>query len=182
MSLGLEDADWPEGGGLPAVLAALIAPLIFAISAFILGLLAVWLARGAVEQTIDVFMERPGGSLLRGILTLLAVVLGAAVLVALFVGLPLGIALLFAVPVLIITGLSGAGLSLGEWIANRAGEPRSARGRIGLLALGMLVLTLVGLIPVAGAILVLVAILMGLGAVMMTVLARLGPDTGPTGY
>jgi len=182
VTLGLEDADWPEGGGFPALLAALVAPIIVAISAFIFGLLAIWLTRGAVEQTIDTFMERPGGSLLRGILTLVAVVLGAAVLVALFVGFPLGLALLLAVPVLVITGLAGAGLSVGEWIANRAGEPRSAGGRIGLMALGMLVLTLVGLIPVAGAILVLLAILMGLGAVVITARTRLRPETGPTGY
>jgi Ca2+/Na+ antiporter len=182
VTLGLEDADWPEGDGFPAILAALIAPVIFAISAFILGLLAIWLARGAVEQTIDTFMERPGGSLLRGIFTLLAVFVGAAVLVALFVGFPLGIAALFAVPVLIITGLASAGLSLGEWIANRAGEPLSASGRIGLMALGVLVLTLVGLIPIAGAVLVLLAIVMGLGAAVITVLARLRPETPPTGY
>jgi len=182
VSLGLEDADWPESEGFPAILAALIAPIIFAISAFILGLMAIWLTRGAVEQTIDTFMERPGGSLLRGILTLLAVFAGAAVLVALLVGFPLGLGLLFTVPVLVITGLASAGLSLGEWIANRAGEPRSAGGRVGLLALGMLVLTLVGLIPVAGAILVLLAILMGLGAAILTVFARLRPETAPTGY
>ncbi len=182
VTLGLEDADWPEGDGFPAILAAFIAPVIFAISAFILGLFAIWLARGAVEQTIDTFMERPGGSLLRGILTLLAVFIGAAVLVALFVGFPLGIAVLFTVPVLIITGLASAGLSLGEWIANRAGEPMSAGGRIGLMALGVLILVLVGLIPILGAILVLLAILMGLGAVVMTVLARLQPEAPPTGY
>ncbi|RIA56502.1 hypothetical protein [Dichotomicrobium thermohalophilum] len=182
VTLGLEDADWPEGGGFPALLAALIAPVIVAISAFILGLLAIWLGRGAVEQAIDTFMERPGGSLLRGIVTLLAVFIGAAVLVALFVGFPLGLAILFSAPVLIITGLAGAGLGLGEWVANRAGEPLSAGGRIGLMALGILVLTLVGLIPIAGAILVFLAILMGLGAVVITVLARLRPETPPTGY
>jgi len=182
VSLGLEDADWPDGEGFPGLLMVLVAPLIFAVSAFILGLLAVWLARGAVEQTIDTFVERPGGSLARGIITLLALLLGAALMAAAVVGLPLGVALLFTVPVLMLSGLASAALSLGEWIANRAGEPRSAGGRIGLLALGMAALTLAGLIPVLGAVLVLLAILIGLGAVVITVRARLAPDTGPTGY
>jgi len=182
VSLGLEDADWPDGEGFPGLLMVLVAPLIFAVSAFILGLLAVWLARGAVEQTIDTFVERPGGSLVRGIITLLALLLGAALMAAAVVGLPLGVALLFTVPVLMLSGLASAALSLGEWIANRAGEPRSAGGRIGLLALGMAALTLAGLIPVLGAVLVLLAILIGLGAVVITVRARLAPDTGPTGY
>jgi len=182
VSLGLEDADWPDGEGFPGLLMVLVAPLIFAVSAFILGLLAVWLARGAVEQTIDTFVERPGGSLVRGIITLLALLLGAALMAAAVVGLPLGVALLFTVPVLTLSGLASAALSLGEWIANRAGEPRSAGGRIGLLALGMAALTLAGLIPVLGAVLVLLAILIGLGAVVITVRARLAPDTGPTGY
>lgn len=182
VSLGLEDADWPDGEGFPGLLMVLVAPLIFAVSAFILGLLAVWLARGAVEQTIDTFVERPGGSLVRGIITLLALLLGAALMAAAVVGLPLGVALLFTVPVLMLSGLASAALSLGEWIANRAGEPRSAGGRIGLLALGMAALTLAGLIPLLGAVLVLLAILIGLGAVVITVRARLAPDTGPTGY
>ncbi len=182
VTLGLEDADWPESDGFPAILAAVIAPVIFAISAFILGLIAIWLARGAVEQTIDTFMERPGGSLLRGILTLLALFIGAGVLVALFIGLPLGVAALFTAPVLIIAGLASAGMSVGEWIANRAGEPTSAGGRVGLMALGVLVLALVGLIPVLGAVLVLLAVLMGLGAAVITVLSRLRPEAPPTGY
>ncbi len=182
VTLGLEDADWPDGGGFPALLAGLIAPAIFAISAFILGLVAIWLVRGAVEQTIDTFMERPGGSLLRGLLTLVAVFIGAGALVALFVGFPLGLAVLFTAPVLIITGLASAGLSLGEWIANRAGEPTSVGGRIGLMALGVFILALVGLIPMAGVLLVLLAILMGLGAAVITVLSRLRPETPPAGY
>lgn len=182
VTLGLEDADWPESDGFPAILAFFIAPVIFAISALILGLVAIWLARGAVEQSIDTFMERPGGSLLRGILTLLGVLIGAALLVALLIGFPLGIAVLFTLPVLVIIGLSGAGLSVGEWIANRAGEPVGAGGRMGLMALGVLILALVGLIPFVGPILVLLAILMGLGAVVIAVLSRLRPETPPAGY
>ncbi len=181
VSLGIEQAPWP-GGGLPGIVGAILAPLILALSAFILGLLAIWLARGAVEQTIDTFVERPGGSLLGGIVTLLATTIGAVLLVAVVIGLPLGLALLLAVPVLMILGLTGAGLSIGEWIANRAGEPRGAGGRIGLMALGIAVLLLAGLIPFLGGLLVLVAILMGLGALIMTLRARLAPETGPTGY
>jgi len=182
VSLGLEDADWPDGGGVPGLLMALVAPLIFALSALIFGMLAVWLARGTVEQTIDTFVERPAGSLWRGLLALLAVVIGAALLGVLVIGLPLGVALLLTIPVLMIAGLSSAGLSLGEWIANRSGEPRGAGGRIGLMALGILILVLAGLIPGLGAVLVFLAILMGLGALMITARARLAPESGPTGY
>jgi len=108
--------------------------------------------------------------------------IGAALLVALLIGFPLGIAVLFTLPVLVIIGLSGAGLSVGEWIANRAGEPVGAGGRMGLMALGVLILALVGLIPFVGPILVLLAILMGLGAVVIAVLSRLRPETPPAGY
>ena len=182
VSLGLEDADWPDGGGMPGLFMMLVAPLIFALSALIFGMLAVWLTRGAVEQTIDTFVARPFGSLWRGLLSVLAVIVGAALLGALVIGLPLGIALLFTMPVLMIAGLSSAGLGLGEWIANRSGEPRGAGGRVGLLALGILVLVLAGLIPGLGAVIVLLATLMGLGALIMTARARLAPETGPTGY
>lgn len=179
VTLGLEDADWPDGFGISEVLLALAIPFVIAVSAFIFGAFGVLVARGAVEQTIDLFLERPGGSLLRGILLLLVIILCSAVLAAVVVGLPLGVALLLGLPAIMIAGLAGAGLSLGEWIANRAGEPRSAGGRVALLALGIAVLTLVGLIPVLGTILVILAILMGLGAAVMTARSRLAPESGP---
>lgn len=182
VSLGLEDADWPGGEGFPGLVMVLLAPIIIALSAFLLGLLVIWRARGAVEQTIDTFVERPGGSLLRGLLSLLAVTLGSVLLIAVLIGFPLGIALLLAVPALMILGFTGAGLSLGEWIANRAGEPKSAGGRVGLMALGIAVLMLAGLIPFVGAILVLVAVLTGLGAVTLTLRRRLAPEAPATRY
>jgi len=182
VSLGLEDAEWPGGDGFPGLLMVLVTPLIIALSAFILGMIMVWRARGGVEQTIDTFVERPGGSLLRGLVTLLAVTLGAVLLMAVVIGLPLGLALLLALPGMIILGFTSAGLSMGEWIANRAGEPRSAGGRIGLLALGITILVLCGLIPVIGAILVFVAVLMGLGALVLTLRQRLAPEAAPTDY
>jgi len=182
VSLGLDDADWPDGEGFPGLLMALLTPLIVALSAFLLGLLFVWRARGAVEQTIDTFVERPGGALLRGLLTLLALTLGAALLVAVLIGFPLGLAMLLTVPAILILGFTSAGLSVGEWIGNRAGEPRSAGGRIGLMALGIAVLMLAALIPFAGAIIVLVAVLMGLGALAITLRQRLAPEASPTEY
>lgn len=182
VSLGLEDADWPDGEGFPGLLMVFLTPLIVALSAFILGLLFIWRARGTVEQTIDTFVERPGGALLRGVLTLLTVTLGAVLLVVVLIGFPLGLALLLAVPAILILGFTSAGLSIGEWIGNRAGESRSAGGRIGLMALGIAALMLAGLIPFAGAIIVLVAVLMGLGALAITLRQRLAPETSPTEY
>jgi hypothetical protein len=182
VSLGLEDADWPDGEGFPGLLMVFLTPLIVAASAFLLGLLFVWRARGAVEQTIDTFVERPGGSLLRGLLTLVALTLGAVLLIALLIGFPLGLALLLTVPAILILGFTSAGLSIGEWIGNRAGDPRSAGGRIGLMALGIAVLMLAGLIPLAGAVLVLIAVLMGLGALAITLRQRLAPEASPTEY
>jgi hypothetical protein len=182
VSLGLEDADWPDGGGIPGLLMMFLAPIIIGLSAFVLGLIVVWRARGAVEQTIDTFVEHPGGSLLRGLVTLVAVILGAALLIGLLIGFPLGVALLLAIPAILILGFTSAGLSLGEWIANRAGEARSAGGRIGLMGLGIAILVLAGLIPFVGAILVLVAVIMGLGALVITLRQRLSPDAGPASY
>jgi hypothetical protein len=176
ITLGLEDMDMPGAGGA-ALLAFILMPVIFAVSALLLGLIAVVLVRGSVEQTIDALMDRPGASLLRGCLALALTLAGAVLFMVLLVGLPLGFSLMLLVPALLILGFSSASFGLGEWIANRAGNPKGAGGRIALLALGALILMLLTLIPFVGGLIGLISILMGLGAVIITLAERLVPET-----
>lgn len=177
-SRGLEDADWPMGEGDygPFAFVFLVPPLVMGGSAFLFGLLAVWLTRGSVEQTIDTFMARPAGSALRGLLALILVVLAAILFMVILVGLPLGFALLLVVPAMLIVGFASAGFGVGEWLLNRVGEPKRTAGRLSLLALGVVVLMLVSLIPMVGGLILAVAVLMGLGAVVLTLRDRLSPE------
>lgn len=176
-SRGLDEAEWSmEEGYGPLALGFLMPPLIIGISAFLLGLLAIWLTRGSVEQVIDTIMVRPGGSALRGFLALVLVALAAILLMVVLIGLPLGFALLLVIPVMLILGFAAAGFGLGEWLLNRAGEPKRAGGRLLLLALGVLVLALLSLIPIVGGLILLIAVFMGLGAVVLTLGDRLSPE------
>ena len=179
-TLGLEEMDMPGAGGAAFALFILM-PAVFALSALVLGLIAVWLVRGSVEQTIDTLMDRPAGSLLRGFLALVLTVLGAILLIVLLIGLPLGLALMLIIPALLILGYSSASFGLGEWVANRAGNPKGAGGRILLLGLGALILMLLTLIPFVGGIIGFIGILMGIGALIITLASRLVPENAGTG-
>lgn len=156
----------------------LMLALLVGASALIAGLALLLIGRESVEDVIDSLIERPGTSLAAGLGALVVIPLVAAVLGFTVVGIPLGVGLLLILPLLLLLGLSGAGYGAGEWLLNRAGEPRSGGARTLMLLLGLVVLMALAMIPYAGPAIAGLAAILGAGALLRTLSRRLGA----TGY
>jgi len=92
-----------------------------------------------------------------------------------FVGAPIGVLTLLALPMFLLLGYACAGLGLGEWFFNRLGEPRSAGMRALHLLVGLVALGAVGLIPWAGPAVLGVAAICGFGALLRMLNDRFRP-------
>ncbi|ATB39933.1 hypothetical protein CYFUS_005381 [Cystobacter fuscus] len=99
-----------------------------------------------------------------GLLGALALVPALVMLSITVIGIPLALALIVVVPVLTGWGFTAVASELGS----RLPLPRGRKTQAMVLALGLLVLLLVGRIPVLGSMVMLAATLVGLGAVIRT--------------
>jgi cytoskeletal protein CcmA (bactofilin family) len=123
--------------------------------------------------------HRPLSSFLFGILALVLIPFVAIVLMVTVIGLSIGFAILFILPLLLTFGhaVAAAGIASGLLVRRRGdiGVPMA----ILMLIIGAIVLVLLGLIPWVGPILVLIALVLGVGAFTRTIggrIRRAGPS------
>jgi cytoskeletal protein CcmA (bactofilin family) len=149
-------ADATDGWGWVSMLWWWLA---VSVSTLIVGVLLVWLARGALEAAGRSVRERLGVTVAWGVAIAIGVPLLAVLALVTLVGIPFGVALLLAaIPVLLVAYATAA------WIAGRRVlRDRSASPWLALLA-GWAILRVLALIPFAGAVVGLVATVVGLGA------------------
>jgi len=117
--------------------------------------------------------HRPLSSFLFGILALVLIPFVAIVLMVTVIGLSIGFAILFILPLLLTFGhaVAAAGIASGLLVRRRGdiGVPMA----ILMLIIGAIVLVLLGLIPWVGPILVLIALVLGVGAFTRTIGGRI---------
>ena len=138
----------------------------FGLSTIAAALLLAALAARQVREAGRLISTDPLATGLIGLLSVIAIPVGAILLMVTVVGAPLGLGVLFAVmPLLAYAGYLTVAIWTGEWILRRTGPP-SERERPYLAAvLGVVLLGLLGLVPVLGLI-VTVASLLGFGALI----------------
>ena len=163
--------------GPGVVFAALGGMFLFAIGAgLVLGILLLIVARPFVERAIDRIRTAPGRSALVGFLVLILVPVVAVVVMVTVVGIPIGLLMLLAFPFTLLSAGVLAAFGLSDWLMNRGRNERSWGGRVLLLLVGLIILTLVGLIPILGFVTWVIALMIGLGALWQAI--RSGPPPG----
>jgi cytoskeletal protein CcmA (bactofilin family) len=167
----------PPEIGPGAVFLTLGAMFLFAVGAgLVLGIMLLIAARPFVERAIDRMRTAPGRSALVGFGVLILVPVVAVVLMVTVVGIPIGLLMLLAFPFTLLSAGVLAAFGLSDWLMNRGRSERSWGGRVLLLLVGLIILTLVGLIPILGFVTWVIALMIGLGALWQGI--RSAPATG----
>jgi len=169
-----EDWEWGPPGPWSALFGMMVgAVVLFPLSLLVAGGILLAAAGGLMDRVAAIGRQRPGASIGAGLATLAVWAMAALLLIFTLIGAPLGALLFLALPLIVMLGyvIGALALALAAW--RSLGKPLpGGLGRFGLLALGLLVLAIVGLIPVAGFIVGLLVTLAGIGA---TALALRGP-------
>lgn len=171
----------PTPGGVAAAIVSLVALMLG------LGLAAALYRFGFprfVPAAVAQFRGAPWAALGLGFALLLAVPVAGTLLSATVVGLPVGVAVLVAYPLLLLGGL----LTLIAWLADAAaglfglGRRPPPGWHVVLLLLAAVVVAVVNAIPVLGSLVVLFGLLMGMGALtLQAVRVYRGTPPGPFG-
>ena len=161
--------DWFDQ--VPEASAPVVAA-VFALSIFVVGLVFLIFARSAYREAVDHVRFRPLSTVLYGIISVLVLLVLAALLMATIVGFALGVALLLVLPMILVLSQPVAAAGIVGWILGRT-VPRLGVTRLVLfLILGALVIAFAGIIPFTGPWIVVVVFVFGLGGVFRAVLWR----------
>ena len=152
--------------------AAVLAPALillwlgFGLSTIVAALLLAALAARQVREAGRLISSDPLGTGLIGFLSVIAIPIGAILLMVTVIGAPLGLGvLLAAMPMLAYAGYLTAAIWTGEWILRRTGPERERKRPFLAAILGVVVFGALGLVPVLGLV-VTVASLLGFGALV----------------
>ena len=152
--------------------AAVLAPALillwlgFGLSTIVVALLLAALAARQVREAGRLISSDPLGTGLIGFLSVIAIPIGAILLMVTVIGAPLGLGvLLAAMPMLAYAGYLTAAIWTGEWILRRTGPERERKRPFLAAILGVVVFGALGLVPVLGLV-VTVASLLGFGALV----------------
>jgi len=152
--------------------AAVLAPALillwlgFGLSTIVAALLLAALAARQVREAGRLISSDPLGTGLIGFLSVIAIPIGAILLMVTVIGAPLGLGvLLAAMPMLAYAGYLTAAIWTGEWILRRTGPERERERPFLAAILGVVVFGALGLVPVLGLV-VTVASLLGFGALV----------------
>jgi hypothetical protein len=170
-------APQPPEVGPGIVFATLVGVFLFAIGAgLVLGILLLIVARPFVERAIERMRTAPARSTLIGLLVLILVPVVAVILMVTVVGIPIGLLVLLAFPLMLLSAGVLAAFGLSDWLMNRGRAERSWGARVLLLLVGLIILTLIGLIPILGFVTWVIALMIGLGALWQAI--RAAPPPG----
>lgn len=146
--------------------------LAFTVGLFLLGALAILLLPETSAVAGRVVRARPIASLGLGFGLVICIPVAAILFIATVIGIPIGFALLFAWPVMLIFGYLAGVMSLSDGFAALIARGNAGRGlRIGLLAIALAVLLLLVKIPFAGWIVGPLLLITGLGAITLAIVA-----------
>jgi hypothetical protein len=155
---------------------AFAAAAVFSAGVFFAGLLAILLAPAATASVTRTINLRPWQSLLVGALLAIGIPFAAVLLMVTVIGIPVGVALMFAWPVLLLLGYLFGVMFMSDSLANlfvRSGNGIPGRGlRIGLFALVLIVLLVLGWLPILGWLIGVVLLWLGLGAIVVDLYQR----------
>jgi cytoskeletal protein CcmA (bactofilin family) len=144
-------------------------------SMLLIGLAAIAIAPRWFDGVGAAIRTRPVGSFAYGAAALLGVPIVAALLMATFIGLPLGIIMLLVWIAAMIGAMVITAYAVGWMIIEKLAWPSRGQ-RIASLIVGLLVLAVLGLIPVVGGITIFVSLIFGLGALLVILINRLRPQ------
>ena len=138
----------------------------FFLSMLLCGSLLFMLFPTAVAGARQTIKSYPLRSLMIGLALLFTLPPVAVLFVVTVIGIPIGLSLLAAYPVLLMLGYLAAAFFIGRAIADALNQPTDFTiGRqIAFLALALLILAIVPMIPVLGALAVFLALVTGIGA------------------
>jgi len=155
----ISNEDWVDSANGWGWVSALAWWVAVSVSTLIVGVLLVWLAPGALYAAERAVRERLGATVGWGILIAIGLPVLAILALVTLVGIPFGIALLFAaVPVLVVAYATAA------WLVGRRVLRNRSESRWAALFAGWGILRLLALIPIAGELVGLAATVVGLGA------------------
>lgn len=151
------------------------------LSTLVLGVVAAWLVPALVREPAEALLETPWHSLGWGAVLFVVTPVAAVIAMITFVGIPLGLVLLFGYSLALFLSQVFVGLVIGRLILGQR-LSWSPSAMIGPMALGiavlMVALTVVGLIPFVGGLATLATLIFGLGSAWIAAgRARLGPST-----
>jgi cytoskeletal protein CcmA (bactofilin family) len=134
-------------------------------SLLLAGTLLYLIFPNAVDDVQNSIRRYPLRTLLIGLGLLFAVPPVAILFMVTVIGIPIGITLLFAYPVMILLGYLAAAFFVGRQTANAMKQPErlSLLRRVIFLALGLIILALVGWIPYLGGLVLFIALVLGIG-------------------
>ncbi|HEY3366707.1 MAG TPA: polymer-forming cytoskeletal protein [Symbiobacteriaceae bacterium] len=135
------------------------------------GLVLFALFPGLKTTFPQVIREKPWQAPLAGFLSLLAVPVGAVILLATIVGIPLSLVVMLLFPVMIYLGQILLSFTVGRLVADRVGEMRGWNWAL-LFVGGALVTTVLVQLPIVGGILAFAGVLYGLGGLYYTLFDR----------
>jgi hypothetical protein len=149
---------------------------------FVVGVVLLYLLRGAATETVTYSLARSGRSLGIGILAIVFVLPAALLLAFTIVGLPLaGLILLGTIAHLIVSHALAA-LIVGAWLMMRLlkSSGTAAAFKWQHVLLGVVVLKTLGLVPLVGWLAVSLVTLMTWGALLQVLWRRLRAETPVT--
>ncbi len=152
----------------PAPFSGIVGKLIGFLMALVTGLIIILIIPGRSASVADSIRNKPWTSLGWGAVILFATPLAAIVVCITVIGIPVGLIALALYAIAIYISQVFVGLFIGRWIIGRFRGTESKAIMVGALALGLVILTLLGLIPYLGFWIGLAVALFGLGAILVS--------------
>jgi len=152
----------------PSPFFGIVGKVISFVMIFVIGVVIIYVAPRRTVSIADSVVGKPGPSLGWGALILVATPIAFILVCITVIGIPLGLISMAVYGVAIYLAQIPVGLAVGSLIVRRAGRVESKALLIGALALGLVILSLLGLIPYFGFVVGLVTILFGLGALAVS--------------
>jgi hypothetical protein len=140
--------------------------------ALIAGLVIILLAPRRLTSAAEAIRTRPGPSAGWGALILFVTPIAAIIACITIIGIPVGLITLALWGIAIYLAQIPVGLSIGRWIIGHFREVEGKAIMVGTLALGLVILKLLGLIPHLGFFIGLAVSIFGLGAVVVSARRR----------
>lgn len=138
--------------------------IISLISTIIFGVLFIWLLPNFSQRTAEIVKSKFWLSLLIGFITLIITPILAVILLVTFIGIPIGLFLLFAYAVIIYISKIFVALTVGEYI-NKTVKWKLTP--IWTFVVGISLYYIVGIIPVIGGLMKFMVLLVGIGAIVI---------------
>ncbi len=135
--------------------------------AFIAGLVIILLVPRRLKSIVESIRTRPGPSAGWGALALFVTPIAAVIVCITIIGIPVGLIALALWGIAIYLAQIPVGLFIGRWIIGRFKNVEGKAIMIGALALGLVILKLLGLIPHVGFFIGIAVALFGMGAVVV---------------